>query len=149
MHIPDKREIAQMKVMSDFGMKPNAIAKKLKRSNHTVNKYLHLNIFNDPETRQLIEEIKEREIQDLHLLGAKARYRLHQLLDEGTTKAIETVAIMDRSFQQRRLLEGNSTQNIAYCELASELEALEKEIHDYEESEKNKVITIEVGHETA
>jgi len=61
----------------------------------------------------MIDVIKEKEVSDLYLLGAKARKRLHELLDEGNTKTIETVALMDRSFQQRRLLEGQSTENIA------------------------------------
>jgi hypothetical protein len=46
------------------------------------------------------------------LLGGKTRARLHELLDEGKTKAIETTAVMDRCFQQRRLLSGESTHNI-------------------------------------
>lgn len=59
----------------------------------------------------MVNIIKELEIDDLYLLGAKARKRLHELLDQGDTKAIEITAVMDRSFQQRRLLEGQFTEN--------------------------------------
>ena len=61
------------------------------------------------------------------MLGGKARARLHELLDEGKTRAIETTAIMDRCFQQRRLLGGESTHNIeAYHYVAKLNEHLEK-----------------------
>jgi hypothetical protein len=43
------------------------------------------------------------------------------------TKTIETVALMDRAFQQRRLLEGQSTQNIAYADLIRAKKSLEDE----------------------
>ncbi|MBI3001857.1 MAG: helix-turn-helix domain-containing protein [Deltaproteobacteria bacterium] len=109
---PTKTELARMKAMHDLGLSPTAIAKKIGRSHNTVSKYLRSEVYNDPQISQLVERIKEKEVQDLYLLGGKARARLHELLDEGNTKVIETVALMDRSFQQRRLLEGNSTANI-------------------------------------
>lgn len=66
----------------------------------------------------MVDIIKEKEIADLYLLGAKARNRLHKLLGEGNTKTIEITAVMDRSFQQRRLLEGQSTENIVSVHVA-------------------------------
>jgi predicted transcriptional regulator len=110
---PTKKELAQYKALNDLGLTPNAIAVRSGRDPKTVRKYLQSEVYNDPEIRQMVEVIKEKEISDLYLLGAKARKRLHELLDEGNTKTIETVALMDRSFQQRRLLEGQSTENIA------------------------------------
>lgn len=109
---PTKRELAQFKVLSDLGMTPNAIAVRTERDPKTVRYYLKSEVYNDPDISNMIELIKSREINDLYLLGAKARNRLHDLLDEGNTKVIETVAIQDRSFQQRRLLENQSTENI-------------------------------------
>lgn len=110
---PTKREIAKMKVLSDIGLSPKAISKKLSRSHHTIGKYLKdAEALNDPIVKQLIEKIRETEASDLYLLGAKARHRLHELLDEGKSRIIETTALLDRSFQQRRLLEGQSTENI-------------------------------------
>ena len=66
----------------------------------------------------MVDIIKEKEIADLYLLGAKARNRLHELIDEGNTKALETTAVMDRSFHLRRLLEGQSTENIVSVHVA-------------------------------
>ena len=109
---PTKKEIAQYKALNDLGLTANAIAVRANRDPKTVRKYLRSEVYQDPEIMQMVDIIKQKEIQDLYLLGAKARKRLHELLDEGKTKTIETVALMDRSFQQRRLLEGQSTENI-------------------------------------
>ena len=46
------------------------------------------------------------------LLGGKAQARLHQKLDANKMKTIELIALMDRSFNQRRLIEGKSTANV-------------------------------------
>jgi hypothetical protein len=109
---PSKKELARMKAMSELGESPNAIAKRMRKSHNTVQKYLASDVYNDPEIAGMVETIKEKELADLYLLGAKGRHRLHELVDEGKTKMIETIALVDRVFQQRRLLEGNSTQNI-------------------------------------
>ena len=109
---PDHKEIAQMVVLSRLGLSAVAIGKRMSRSNHTVAKYIASAVARTPEVQVLIELITQKEIDDLRLLGAKARNRLHELIDEGKTKVIETTAVMDRSFQQIRLLEGNSTANV-------------------------------------
>ena len=110
---PTKKELAQFKVMNDMGLTPNAIAVRTERDPKTVRKYLQSEVYLDPDIMKMVDVIKEKEVGDLYLIGAKARKRLHELLDEGNMKAIETVATMDRSFQQRRLLEGKSTENLA------------------------------------
>lgn len=110
---PTKKELAHYKALNDLGLTPNAIAVRANRDPKTVRKYLQSEVYNDPEIKRMVDIIKTKEVSDLYLLGAKARKRLHELLDEGNTKTIETVALMDRSFQQRRLLEGQSTENIA------------------------------------
>jgi|SRR5262245_37871373 len=109
---PNKKELAQMKVMSDLGASASAIAEKLGRSHHTVIKYLNSDVYCDPAIGIIIEKLKENEISDLYVLGAKGRKRLHELVDSGNSKMIETIALVDRVFQQRRLLEGKSTENI-------------------------------------
>jgi len=111
---PNKGELARMRVMSEMGVTPTAISKKIGRSHHTVKKYLDSDVFREPDIKAMVEKIKENEVQDLYLLGAKARYRLHQQLDddEKAIPAIPLVAIADRFFNQRRLLEGASTSNI-------------------------------------
>jgi len=110
---PTKKELAQYKAMNDMGLTPNAIAVRTSRDPKTIRKYLQSEVYNDPEIASMVDLIKTREINDLYLIGAKARSHIHKLLDEGNMKAIETVATMDRSFQQRRLLQGESTENIA------------------------------------
>ena len=98
--------------MNDLGQCPTAIAKELGRSHNTVIKFLESDVYNDPAISGIVEKIKENEINDLYLLGAKGRKRLHELVDKGDSKMIETIALVDRVFQQRRLLEGKSTENI-------------------------------------
>src|SRR5499426_1203870 len=109
---PNKKELAKMKVMSDLGLSATAIAEKLGRSHNTVIKYLDSDVYNDPTISVIVEKINENEINDLYLLGAKGRKRLHELVDSGNSKMIETIALVDRVFQQRRLLEGKTTENI-------------------------------------
>ncbi|MFN0118177.1 MAG: hypothetical protein ACKVQC_07820, partial [Elusimicrobiota bacterium] len=55
--------------------------------------------------------------------GAKGRYRLHEHLDGGKMRPIEVIAAMDRCFQQRRLLEGQSTENISHHSLIEQIDA--------------------------
>ena len=109
---PNKKELARMKVMHDLGVTPTTIAGKLGKSHHTIIKYLQSGVYTDPSIGEIIECIKEKETEDLYLLGAKACQNLHDLADEGKMKPIENIALMDRVFQQRRLLEGKSSVNI-------------------------------------
>ncbi len=109
-----KTQLAQIKSMQDQGISENKIAKYIGLDNRTIGDYLaNPTLFADAEVQAMIDVIKRTETNDLYLLGIKARKRLHELLDEGNTKVIETVALMDRSFQQRRLLEGASTHNVS------------------------------------
>ena len=129
---PNKKELARMKAMHDLGLSPTAIARKMEKSHNTVIKYLDSDVYNDPAIAKMVERIKEKELDDLTLLGAKARKNLHTMLDRGKGGMIPTVAVMDRSFQQRRLLEGNSTQNIA------NLTAIIQAAHDLRRKKKWK-----------
>ena len=110
---PTKPELARFKAMADLGLTPHAIGRKTGRDPKTVRTYLQSPVYEtDGDLQELVELIKTRELDDLYLLGAKGRKRLHDLLEEGNTKMIETIALVDRTFQQRRLLEGGSTANI-------------------------------------
>ena len=110
---PTKPELARFKAMADLGVTPNAIGKQVGRDPKTVRSYLQSPVYEtDPDLQEMVELIKARELDDLYLLGAKGRKRLHNLLDEGQTKMIETIALVDRTFQQRRLLQGGSTANV-------------------------------------
>jgi len=133
---PDKKELAQYKALNELGLTPNAIAKRTDRDAKTIRKYLQSDVYNDPDVLDLVNMIKEREINDLYLIGAKARNRINELLDEGNTKIIETVAVMDRSFQQRRLLECKSTDNIlqVHADIA-EIKRLEAQLQEKEKDE--------------
>jgi len=110
---PSKKELARMKAMNELGESPTSIAARMDRSHNTVIKYLESDVYNDPAICEMVEKIKEKELSDLYLLGAKGRHRLHELIDKGDSQMIPTIALVDRVFQQRRLLEGQSTANIA------------------------------------
>ena len=110
---PSKKELARMKAMNELGESPTSIAARMDRSHNTVAKYLKSDVYNDPALSEMVEKIKEKELSDLYLLGAKGRHRLHELIDKGDSQMIPTIALVDRVFQQRRLLEGRSTANIA------------------------------------
>jgi hypothetical protein len=126
---PNKNELAQMKVLSVLGHSPTAISRKMGKSHHTVIKYLSSEVYKDPNIQKMISIIKSKELDDLHLLGAKSRERLHELLDQGDTKMIETIALMDRSFQQRRLLENKATE---INQIQATIDSLDKEIKTLE-----------------
>jgi hypothetical protein len=42
----------------------------------------------------MVESIKEKELSDLYLLGAKGRSRLHEQLDKGDSTMIPTIALV-------------------------------------------------------
>lgn len=82
----------------------------MQRAPNTVRKYLTSPMFTDDKFRALVEEYKQKEILDLTTLNIESRARLHDLVPVMTP--IEAIALMDKSFTQRRLLEGKSTENI-------------------------------------
>ena len=102
-----------MKVLSDLGFSPTAIARKMEKSHNTVIKYLNSDVYNNPDVASIVERLRKNEMDDLTVLGGKARQRAHDIFDTGKPALIPTIAVMDRVFQQRRLLEGRSTANIA------------------------------------
>jgi len=111
---PNKKDLARMKALSDMGESYRSIARQMGKGHATVKKYLNSDVFNDPDIDKMVERIKETEATDLYMLGVKARRNLHVLADEGKMRPIENIALMDRVFQQRRLLEGRSTMNVGF-----------------------------------
>ncbi len=110
---PNKRELARMKVLSDMGESNRSIARQLGKGHGTIKKYLNSDVFtNAPEIDRMVEQIKDREVADLTLLGARGRQHIHELLDEGKSTLIPLIALVDRTFQQRQLLTGKSTVNL-------------------------------------
>ena len=102
-----------MKLKNEMGESPSAIAGELNRSHNTVLKYLRSEVFTRPDMKEIVEQLRNKEMDDLTVIGGKARQRIHEIFDNGKPALIPTGAALDRTFQQRRLLEGNSTQNIA------------------------------------
>ncbi len=109
---PNKRELARMKALSDMGESNRSIARQLGKGHGTIKRYLNSDVFTDPSIGKMIERIKEKEVDDLTLLGARGRQHIHEVLDEGKSSLIPLIALVDRTFQQRRLLEGKSTVNL-------------------------------------
>lgn len=114
---PARPDIAKFKVMKDMGLTPNAIGKRTGFDAKTVRAYLSSEVYADPGIQRMIELIKGKELDDLRLIGGKARAVLNGYLDsvmrgDKEPNPVAIVAIQDRSFQQRRLLEGLSTENI-------------------------------------
>ena len=111
---PTKKQLAEMKVMHELGMSPTNIANQMGKGHGTVIKYLQSDCYTDPGITKLVNKIRDNETNDLYVLGAKGRSRLHELLDAGKSTMIPTIALVDRMFQQRRLLEGKSTDNVSH-----------------------------------
>lgn len=123
----NRREKAEVKALEQLGNTPYAIEKRTGIDHHTVAAYLRdQEAYNDPKMKDLIAEIVEKEIFDLTVLTVKARQRLHQLAPR--MNPIEAIALMDRTFNQRRLIEGKSTQNIAT--LAKIIREANKDLED-------------------
>jgi hypothetical protein len=108
----NKRELATIKASKELGKSDYQIEKETGISHNTIAKYLASNeAYSNPKIKEMVQEIKEKEILDLTVLNVRAKSRLHNLA--ATMNPIEAIALMDRSFQQLRLLEGKSTQNIS------------------------------------
>jgi hypothetical protein len=108
----NKREIAEIKALKELGNSNYAIEKRTGITHGTIATYLaNQEAYNNPKIKELVARVKENEISDLVVLNLKAKDRLHKIIP--SANVIEALAVMDRSFQQTRLLEGKSTQNIA------------------------------------
>jgi hypothetical protein len=144
---PTKPELARFKAMADLGLTPNAIGKRVGRDPKTVRKALQSPAYQtDEDLQEMVETIRKRELSDLYLLGAKGRQRLHELLDKGDTQMIPTIALVDRTFQQRRLLEGGSTANIGL--MSKIIVASDAELFRGKSTDKPKAHDVVVSQET-
>ena len=110
-----RREKVAIKVLQQLEYSSRKIEKKTGISRWTIRQYKNkdLSLDDQKEVDRIVEQIKKQEAADLCLLHAKARINMHAMLDAGEVLPIELIALMDRTFQQRRLLEGQSTSNIA------------------------------------
>lgn len=105
-------EVAQIKALSDTGSTNYAIEKRTGISHTTVGKYLRdQEAYSDPDMMALVAKIQENEVADLTVLMVRGRKRLHEIAER--MNPIEAIALMDRTFNQIRILQGKSTQNVA------------------------------------
>jgi uncharacterized protein YerC len=118
------KEQAEIKALSDLNHSTYAIEKRTGISHNTISKYLaNAEAYSDPAMKDKVALIKEKEILDLTVLNVAAKARLHELAPR--MNPIEAIALMDRSFQQLRLIEGKSTSNI------NTLTRIIEEAHDF------------------
>jgi hypothetical protein len=126
-------EVAKMHVLSDEGVSKTEIAAALERSHFAVEATLKKTSYlADPMIQAKIKAMQDNELQDLTLIAVKARSRLHNLLDAEATGPIETTAILDKTFMQRRLLEGSSTSNVEIHSIDADAAALQARIEELE-----------------
>ena len=108
----NKREQALIKASTELGKSGYQIEKETGISHTTVGKYLkNQEAYSNPKMKEMVAQIKEHEILDLTVLNVRAKQRLHEVAER--LNPIEAIALMDRTFQQIRLLEGKSTANIS------------------------------------
>jgi len=128
-----KQEFAVIKASSELGKSAYQIQKETGISHNTVARYIkEQEAYNNPKMKEMVQEIKEKEILDLTVLNVRAKARLHEVA--ARMNPIEAIALMDRSFQQLRLLEGKSTQNI------STLTKIIEEAHGLQDHSDRKTI---------
>lgn len=68
---PSKKELAQYKALNDVGLTANAVAVRMERDPKTVRKYLHSDVYKDPEIAAMVDAIKKEELAYLYFLGVK------------------------------------------------------------------------------
>ena len=107
-----RREQAEMYALVGLGTANAEVERRSGIHPTTIDRYLkNREAYCDARMEKKIEQIKEKEIWDLTVLNVRAKDRLHDLAE--SMNPIEAIALMDRSFQQIRLLEGKSTANIS------------------------------------
>ena len=104
-------EQAEIKALAEMNHSNYAIEQRTGISHHTIDSYLKdQEAYSDTKMKDKVLQIKEKEILDLTVLNVQAKARLHELAPK--MNPIESIALMDRTFQQLRLLEGKSTANV-------------------------------------
>jgi predicted transcriptional regulator len=126
-----KARIAAVVAMHDAGHSARAIGRELQCSPNTALAYISraAEYLADPLVKKLVEKWRETEADELVVLRAKARARLHEKLDDNKMKPIELIALQDRAFNQSRVLEGKSNYNVFHgVMLKLQQDALEKNL---------------------
>lgn len=124
---PTKPQLAKLKALTDMGQTPTAAAKVVGIDHHTALSYIRdrAAVFEDREIKAMINRLKQAELDQLTTITGKARLILDQYLDdvmagEREANPISVTAILDRTFQQRRLVEGASTVNVSLRSVAEQ-----------------------------
>lgn len=144
-----KKILAEIKVMESQGVATNQIARIVDIDAHSVRNYLkNPALFDDVQVQEMVKIITERELTDLRRIGAKSRECLDMYLNSVLNKEkepnpIAVTAIMDRSFQQRRLLEGNSTDILDISHHGELKKELEQKMQELIELKKGVDYTVE------
>lgn len=130
---PTKEEIAAMKVLEEAGYSMRAISRSLNRNFKTVKLYLHdhIELYEDPEIKKLIDKLREIEYDDLETLNFKAKRALHERFDKGVPPTIiEATAVMDRTWQQKEALRKEMGREIDPEKVMVKIADKKKEIED-------------------
>lgn len=90
---------------------------------HTVAAILKQAVITD---QALIDAVQEGEFSELVALGGIARRNVINKILSGGGNITENVIVMDRTFQQRRLLAGQSTSNHIVLSIQAGMEELKK-----------------------
>lgn len=115
-------KLAWAKNQTDGGRSLASIAKDLDVFKKPLKDRLMNTDFQTNEMKALTKALRDTEIDRLMILGQKAQHVLNDDVDKilkgekEMKNPIPYIAMMDRSFQQRRLLEGESTDNIKIFE---------------------------------
>ena len=112
-----------------LGQNTSQITRSVPYSYNTVKAVLRQQ---DNIDTKLVDRLIKREAAELALAGGLARTNLLKRLASGGGNIIENIAVMDKTFQQRRLLSGLSTQNHAVMTI---IDKVESDIKDLEVQE--------------
>ena len=138
----EKKTLAKFKAFHELGYSYRAIGKKLGVDQRTVKKYLGSDAIQCPDIGEVVKIIKDHELNDLYLLNQKARANLHKRFDEGSPNVIESTAVMDRTFNQKRLVENLSTENVDIRSInqhyADTIKGIQKRIEELKDDTKNE-----------
>jgi len=124
-----KSKIIACGVLDDGVRSNREIGRTVGIDHHAVARYLNHPLLNDPDVQRQLAHHRKNEIVATDFLIAKGRQRLIEYLDQEVVQPIPVLAIVDRSFQQRQLLEAKPTSINAWDkaqECMAEIAKLEK-----------------------
>lgn len=91
-------------------------------------------LVNQIPDQDLVNAINKREIAELDILGGLARTNLIKRFTQSNPNVIESTAVMDKTFQQRRLMRDLSTENVSVAaDVSKKLADIEAKISDWDD----------------